>query len=164
MSRSPEDPASRPPRRPRPAPDPAAGPDAGRSGMGSEPSTFRPNPVGSSGGGRPRSPKTRVGKERGDATFEMPASGPKWWERLLFGRVSSGQLAQFCRQFASYLHSGVDFTRALSSLEQQFTGTALGPVIGRIQMAIRRGSTLEEAMAREPQTFGPMFLSMIRVA
>ena len=31
-------------------------------------------------------------------------------------------------------------------------------------LSIRRGSTLEEAMAREPQAFGPMFLSMIKVA
>jgi type II secretory pathway component PulF len=58
----------------------------------------------------------------------------------------------------------VDFTRALSSLGRQFTGTALGPVIGRLDLAIRRGSTLEQAMAREPKTFGPMFLSMIKVA
>src|SRR5439155_20661145 len=98
------------------------------------------------------------------ATFHMAADGPQSWERLLVGRVSSGPLAQFCRQFASSLHAGVAFTRALSSLEKQFTGTALGPVIGRIQIAIRRGSTLQEAMAREPQTFGPMFLSMIKVA
>jgi type IV pilus assembly protein PilC len=40
----------------------------------------------------------------------------------------------------------------------------LGPILGRIQLSIRRGTTLEEAMAREPQAFGPMFLSMIKVA
>jgi type II secretory pathway component PulF len=78
--------------------------------------------------------------------------------------VSSGQLAQFCRQFGHYLDAGVDFTRTLSSLERQFSGTALGPVLGRLQLAIRKGSTLEEAMAREPQVFKPMFLSMIKVA
>ena len=39
-----------------------------------------------------------------------------------------------------------------------------GPVIGRIRQGIRTGSTLEEAMSREPQVFSPMFLSMIRVA
>ena len=78
--------------------------------------------------------------------------------------MSTGQLAQFCRQFAAYLNAGVDITKSLSSLERQFSGTALGPILGRIQLAIRRGSTLEEAMAREPQAFGPMFLSMIKVA
>ena len=33
-----------------------------------------------------------------------------------------------------------------------------------MQVAIQRGSTLEEAMAKEPQAFGPMFLNMIKVA
>jgi len=95
---------------------------------------------------------------------EPVAPGPKWYERIIFGRVSSGQLSQFCRQFASYLHAGVDYNRTFSSLEQQFTGTALGPVIARIRQSIRSGTTLEEAMSREPQVFSPMFLSMIRVA
>jgi len=97
-------------------------------------------------------------------TFEKPAEGPRWAERILFGRVSSGQLSQFSRQFAHYLNAGVDITRSLNGLEKQFRGTALGPVLGRLQVAIRRGTTLEEAMAAEPQVFGPMYLSMIKVA
>ncbi len=40
----------------------------------------------------------------------------------------------------------------------------MGPIIGRVETRIRRGSTLEEAMAAEPQAFGSMFLSMIKVA
>ncbi len=92
------------------------------------------------------------------------ADGPGWGERILFGRVSSGQLAEFSRQFAAYLHAGVDIIRALTSLEKQYKMTALGPVIGRIRESIKAGQTLEDAMVREPQTFGPMYLSMIRVA
>jgi type II secretory pathway component PulF len=126
-------------------------------------STFRPSPVGSAPAGKPRAPKSG---ERNDAgiRYEKPAEGPKWYERILFGRVSSGQLSQFCRQFGHYLDAGVDFTRTLSSLERQFSGTALGPVLGRMMLAIRKGSSLEEAMTQEPQVFGPMFLSMIKVA
>jgi type II secretory pathway component PulF len=150
-----------------------------------EASTFRPNPVGSAPGGRTGSGKPAgkrpggekpAGKRSGGGlrgertvegfakTFETPASGPTLWERILFGRVSTGQLAQFCRQFATYLGAGVDFIKALSSLERQFTGTALGPILNRVQAAVRRGSSLEEAMAAEPAAFGPMFLSMIKVA
>jgi type II secretory pathway component PulF len=164
MSRFPEDPPPLPPGRRRPAPDPASDPKVGRGGKGSEYSTFRPNPAGPGRGVKPRGLKAGGPKPRGDATFEIPEGGPNWWERILFGRVSSGQLAQFCRQFGAYLHAGVDFNRALSSLERQFTHTALGPVTARLQVAIRRGSNLEEAMAREPKTFGPMFLSMMKVA
>ncbi len=131
-------------------------------------STFRPNPAGSSAPlpGKPRKPKPKSDSQRDPLNQKVrrPAEGPNWLERILFGRVSSGQLAQFSRQFAAYLNAGVDISRSLSSLEKQFSGTALGPVIGRLQLAIKRGSTLEEAMAKEPQAFSPMYLSMIRVA
>jgi len=152
------------PKRPgtQPPPVPQTGdPDA---------TTFRPNPA------RPGSPsRTGAGagakSARGTHSTELAseyreplAPGPKWWERIFFGRVSSGQLAQFCRQFASYLNAGVDYSRTFSSLEKQFSSSALGPAVGRIRLAIKAGSTLEEAMAREPQIFSTMFLSMIRVA
>ena len=58
----------------------------------------------------------------------------------------------------------MDYTRTFSSLQTQFERTALGPAIGRIGQSIKTGCTLEEAMAREPGIFSPMFLSMIRVA
>ncbi|MFI5459290.1 MAG: type II secretion system F family protein [Isosphaerales bacterium] len=166
MSRSPEDSEPPNPRRHRPAPDRSAKPKP--DGSGPEYSTFRPSPVGSARSGQSSSNKptgsSAAGAYERHGGFEAPADGPKWWERILFGRVSTGQLAQFCRQFATYLSAGVDFIRALSSLERQFKGTALGPILARIQVAIRRGSTLQEAMAREPQAFGPMFLNMIKVA
>ncbi len=95
---------------------------------------------------------------------EALAPGAKWWERIFFGKVSSGQLAQFCRQFAAYLNAGVDYSRTFASLETQFAMSPLGPAVARMRAAIKAGSTLEEAMAREPQIFSPMFLSMIRVA
>jgi type II secretory pathway component PulF len=126
-------------------------------------STFRPNPIGTGSAGKSRGSKKPGPYDRPEK-FEVPVGGPSWWERILFGRISSGQLSQFCRQFASYLNAGVDITRALSSLEKQNRGTALGPILSRILVSIRRGSTLEEAMAHETRAFGPMFLNMIKVA
>jgi len=162
MSRDLEDPEPPNPKRARPAagssskkPRPAA------SGQGE--SVFRPNPIGSESAGNPRGSKTTSPYDRPEK-FEAPVGGPSWWERIIFGRISSGQLSQFCRQFAAYLNAGVDITRALSSLEKQNAGTALGPILSRVLVSIRRGSTLEEAMAREPRAFGPMFLNMIKVA
>ncbi len=128
-------------------------------------STFHPNPGGKgAGASRPPSKSTGGTFDPLGGSSQRIAEGPRWWERILFGRVSSGQLAQFCRQFAAYLNAGVDITRSLSSLEKQFGGTALAPVLARVQLSVRKGSTLEEAMGREPQVFGSMFLSMMRVA
>jgi len=161
MSQFPEDLDPLEPGRPKPRP--------GRAPKGGpEESTFRPNPAPSKGKSRSRSgsnpPRAARSPSRGDGPREVIEPGPKWYERILFGRVGSGQLAQFCRQFASYLNAGVDYQRSLSSLGQQFQRTALGPPIERIRTRIKTGSTLEEAMAGEKQIFGPMFLSMIRVA
>ncbi len=111
--------------------------------------------VGTGGGSRRRPGEERITIDRG---------GPSLLERLLFGRISSGQLASFCRQLASYLVAGVDLLKTFNSLSKQFAGTALGPVIDRVETSIRRGSNLAEAMAREPQAFDNLFLSMIRAA
>ena len=130
-----------------PSPSPPAGAD--------DPSTFRPNPSRTK-----KSARTTGGMP----TPVDPGKGPTFLERVLFGKVSSGQLAVFCRQFAAYLHAGVDIGRALAGLESQFARTALGPVVGRLSAGVRRGDTLTEMAAREPQAFDPLFVSMIRVA
>jgi type II secretory pathway component PulF len=178
MSRAADDPGADPPRRPKRSQSPPASPEAhpARAPVGGgegEPSTFRPNPRKSSGGGAGagRARRENPGRSSGGSgtgtegrSAERLAPGPKFWERILFGRVSSGQLAQFCRQFSSYLNAGVDYPRTLSSLQTQFAGSALGPAIERISQAIRQGCTLEEAMARQSHIFSPMFLSMMKVA
>ena len=71
-------------------------------------------------------PKKSRGSSPLAENFERPVGGPSWWERILLGRVSTGQLAQFCRQFAAYLSAGVDFTKSLSSLERQFQRNGAG--------------------------------------
>ncbi|MFO0892106.1 MAG: type II secretion system F family protein [Isosphaeraceae bacterium] len=171
MSRGPDETGANPPRRPRkpatPQGDPDALPPRAPIGDGGG-STFRPAPQRPAAGSRSRT--GTGGRSRGgddDAfvgTKETLAAGPRLLERILFGKVSAGQLAQFCRQLASYLNAGVDYSKTFSSMETMFSRSALGPAMGRIRVAIKSGYTLEEAMAREPQIFSPMFLSMIRVA
>ncbi|MDG3003024.1 type II secretion system F family protein [Paludisphaera mucosa] len=164
MSHDPEDVDPIEPRRPRPKPkpdaDPAGRPPRNPPRAGAGDSVFQPTP------GPPRAPKARPTRRQGDDPLKMEVvePGPKWYERILFGRVSSGQLSQFCRQFGSYLNAGVDYDRALSSLGRQYQGTALGPVVERMRTRIRAGATLDDATAPERAAFGPMFQSMIRVA
>ena len=114
----------------------------------------------------PGSPARRRSAARANAANGNPRSprlGRRWWERILFGRVSSGQLAQFCRQFGAYLDAGVDLIKALASLEKQFERTALGPVTGRLHVAIRRGDA-RGGDGRRAAGVQPVFLSMIKVA
>ena len=171
MSDAPDDPGPQDPRasRPRRTGDSSSRPprtppvNPPRAGDFDDDTVFKPAPGGSSRPGGARK-SGRGGPGDAGGRTEVAAPGPKWYERILFGRVSSGQLAQFCRQFASYLNAGVDYDRSLSSLGRQFQNTALGPPIERIRTRIKAGATLEEATGPERATFGPMFQSMIRVA
>src|SRR5262249_20349959 len=82
-----------------------------------EPTTFRRN----------SKPKARGESSRGRGRELDPGKAPTFWERIVFGRVGSGQLAAFCRQFSAYLNAGVDIGKALTNLQTQFAMTALGP-------------------------------------
>lgn len=170
MSRDAEEP--RPPRRAGPRSDPrlpASGPEP-TGPAGEERSTFRPNPKRPGASPPPtESASTFVpGRKKAKAAPDReptPASGgPGWIERVVFGRVSTTHLAQFSRQFGAYLDAGVDLLRSLDSLQKQFARTALGPVIGRIALGVRRGDSLSDAMRREPQAFDAQFLAMMGVA
>lgn len=86
-----------------------------------------------------------------------------WSELVLFGKPNPGLMASFCRQFSVYLESGVTLVRTLTSLRRQFSGTALGPAIGRIADSARRGDTLTDAFSRDGETFDHMFRTMMRV-
>ncbi|WZO99813.1 type II secretion system F family protein [Isosphaeraceae bacterium EP7] len=130
-----------------------------------EASTFRPNAPKkkasrSTGAGPTANPRraTQADDERADR------SGPSMFERLLFGSIGSGQLALFSRQFGTYMEAGVDLMKSLANLRKQFARTALGPVLDRMEAGVRRGDSLGDTMAREPQAFDPMYLGLMRVA
>ncbi len=171
MSRDPGDPipprrSSPPAQRPAPPPTEPAKPTTSRPNlMKPSPQPGRPagDPNTFSASSKTKKPATTSAPRVLDVPEEV-AGGPNLRERLLFGGVGSGQLAVFCRQFAAYLDAGVDLRKALASLERQFARTALGPVIGRWQVSVRRGDALAEAVAREPQAFDGLFLAMIKVA
>jgi type II secretory pathway component PulF len=88
----------------------------------------------------------------------------RWYQWRLLGRINTTQLVNFCRQFANYLDAGVNLNRTMESLRRQYDRTALGPVIGRLQLGVRRGESLTDAMRRDARVFDPFSLSMMRVA
>lgn len=186
MSRSADDP--RPPKRPRPGEPGPPGRDRPKSTprlpAPTEPddlgaSTFRPNPARLGGlppteeetaperstfrpgekSNRPGQPRPKKDREPKTAT-----GGPTLVERIVFGRVSTGHLAMFCRQLGAYLDAGVPIVRAIDSLQSQFARTALGPVLERVAVSVRRGDSLSDAMGREPGAFDTQFLAMMAVA
>jgi type IV pilus assembly protein PilC len=89
---------------------------------------------------------------------------PYWTELSLFGKASSKLMAAFCRQFAAYLESGVTLVRALDSLRRQFKGTVLGPVVGRLGLEVRRGSSLTDAFNSDAGSYDRLFITTMHAA
>ena len=176
--------SDQPTRKPRPRPD--ADPEPVES---AEETTFRVNPARKKPTPRPgpyddvladpidAAPDPEEGPVRPKAASK-PKSKPKpqadepresggwksFGETMLIGGVRAGDLAVFCRQFGVYLDSGVGILKALASLRKQVAGTPMGPVVERMGVAIKRGETLADAAAKEPQAFDEMAISMLRVA
>ena len=77
-------------------------------------------------------------------------------------RVPSGALAHLSRELADLLGGGLPLFNALSLLTQQTEHRLLRQVIVEMSDVVRDGQAFSEALARHPQVFSPLYLSMIR--
>jgi len=77
-------------------------------------------------------------------------------------RVSCRELTQFTRQLATLLHAGMPIVRSLSILEDMTRPGSLRRTIVDVREQIADGASLSEAVARHPQVFDDLYVSMIR--
>ncbi len=92
-----------------------------------------------------------------------PARQPIWekkfhlWER----KVSTLDLAIFCRQFATMYSCGVPIIQCLNISAQQTENTKLAEAINGMTDMLGRGRSLADAARCYPRIFTPVFVSMI---
>lgn len=77
--------------------------------------------------------------------------------------VSARTLALFSRQMAGLINAGLPIMRTLSILIEQTDDKKLQPALVQVQADIESGSSFSAALARHPQTFPPLMLSIIKV-
>lgn len=77
--------------------------------------------------------------------------------------VSSRSLAIFARQMAGLINAGLPLMRTLSILIEQTEEKKLQAALVQVQADVESGSSLSGALARHPQTFPPLMLSIVRV-
>lgn len=68
----------------------------------------------------------------------------------------------FTRQLASLLKSGVPILRALTTIRDQTENPAFRRVAEDIELRIRRGDMLSDAIAQHPRLFPELFVNMVR--
>ena len=79
------------------------------------------------------------------------------------GHVSARSLAVFARQMAGLINAGLPLMRTLSILIDQTDDKRLQPALVQVQADVESGSSFSAALARHPQTFPPLMLSIIKV-
>lgn len=80
------------------------------------------------------------------------------------GRVKLNSLVVFSRQFATMVNAGINILKCLDILEAQTKDPALRPVIIEVRKDVVGGASLTEALAKHPNAFSKLFVSMVKAA
>jgi len=83
-------------------------------------------------------------------------------ELTLFKGIKLRDLTIFYRQFATMVNAGLTLVNSLDILTEQVENKTLANHIKVIKSDVEAGSTLADAMAKFPQVFSELYLSMIR--
>lgn len=90
----------------------------------------------------------------------VPA-GPAASFALFQKRVSTRDLILFVRQLETMLEAGLPILASLEILHQQTSHPVLKVAIDRVRSDVEQGSTLTEALQRQPRCFPAVFTSLI---
>ena len=90
---------------------------------------------------------------------ESKAYEPSLLDHLSF--INVDDLAIFFRQLASLINSGVTLVNSLYVLEEQEKNRKLRKIIGRLRLDIQGGSSLVDALKKNPKVFDSLITGMI---
>lgn len=76
-------------------------------------------------------------------------------------KVKPRSLQVFSRQFATMIDAGLNVVSSLVILEQQTEDPALAAVIREVRADVETGLLLSQAMAKHPQVFDRLYVSMV---
>lgn len=85
---------------------------------------------------------------------------PRWQRKKK--RIKAQLIAMNLTQMADLLQNGVPLLSALDILAQQAAHPAIQEILGELRDQVAEGTPLDEAMARHPQVFGELTVSMVR--
>lgn len=93
---------------------------------------------------------------------KKPTAGPRKKRGFSFGKVKAKHLCTFTRQLSTLQDAGLPILRSLKILEgQSKPGPLKNSLIGVIE-DIESGSTLSEAMSKQPKAFDGLYVNMVK--
>lgn len=78
-----------------------------------------------------------------------------------FNRVKIKDKVLFSRQLSTLINAGLPLVQSLHSVSDQTTSKPLKIVLSKVIADVESGSTLADAMARHPETFNKIYISLI---
>ena len=97
---------------------------------------------------------TSVSEKRGNILFSKQIN--------IFKSIKLRDLTIFYRQFATMVNAGLTLVNSLDILTEQVENKALADNIKVVKADVEAGSTLADAMAKFPQVFSELYISMVR--
>lgn len=104
-------------------------------------------------------------RERGLRVFELKeAGGGSGFSFPGFGKpkVKASDMQTFTRQLATLIEAGLPLLRALTILTEQSENPTLREMIEEIKNSVQGGSSFSEAIAKYPDTFNKLYVSMVK--
>lgn len=79
-----------------------------------------------------------------------------------FKKVNEQALTVFSRQFATMINAGLAMVRCLDILSEQTEDKKLQTTLDQVRRDVEAGQTLSAALARHPQVFSTLYISMVK--
>ena len=92
---------------------------------------------------------------------QIKARFSDFWQRIR--KTHHYELIFFSRQLSSLLKSGIAITVALSSIVEQTKNKLLKETLSAVLKDIQAGTSFSEALAKHPDIFSDLFVSMVKV-
>src|SRR5699024_6809729 len=81
--------------------------------------------------------------------------------RIFSSSVRKKDIAIFCRQFYTMLHSGINIIDCLNILEKQAENKTFKYAIGQVNEDVQKGISLSQAMGKHEKVFSTLLVSMV---
>src|SRR3989344_3929419 len=106
-------------------------------------------------------------RQEGGKIISLEEQGGNGWLSMTYwnsflSRISEYEKILFARNLGAMLSAGLALARALSVMERQIKNPRMAVTVSEIASAIRRGDTLNTALAKSPRVFSKLFVAMVR--
>ncbi len=96
--------------------------------------------------------------------ISKPASADIFKNVPFLGKNSKSQLVFVTRQLSSMLTSGLTLMQSLNVLKEQLQNEPMGDVLKGVMVSMEDGRPFSQAIAKYPETFSPIYVSLVKAA